>query len=289
MFRYKNIIDFIINDEDEIITVLYKDDTVKFKMEIDYSDDELDEDDLDEEYVLLKLIEMILDNIEMHDVNRVDYSCGIPKHKYYHVGENSLVGINIENGFYVGTYSLGDIKGIKLKSTNYKNSSCMIMDFSHLEIRSRLMSAFYDMDDYLEGYYDEIEYDDNPLVNAGATGQELVNNLFDATNKAYESKQDNKLVFDYSKGYVDYENRDTFILFPVGLSREDVYKYKYTGNKDIEDIEITDITTNGIYSVVTFNYYTYAGIKLKTLKQCSCNDLALKDILITELFKLDLE
>lgn len=118
-------------------------------------------------------------------------------------------------------------------------------------------------------------------------------------NKAYESKEDNKLIFDYSKGYVDYKDKYTNILFPVGLSIEDMrehrpnieglqtmdtVKYVCDGVEYPTDIKITNIKTNGKTSIVTFNYFNYIGIKLKTSTAYINDEEKLKDVLIGQLF-----
>lgn len=77
MFRYKNIIDFIINDED----------------------------DLDEEYVLLKMLEQIILQTNVCNVERISYS------NYF-----TLKGFTM-NDLYVGTYEYSDsLYDIKFKS-----------------------------------------------------------------------------------------------------------------------------------------------------------------------------
>lgn len=141
--------------------------------------------------------------------------------------------------------------------------------------------------------------DYNPLVNAGATGEDIAIQLFESINNAFNNNEENKLIFDYSKGYVDYEDKYTNILFPVGLSIEDMrehrpnieglqtmdtVKYVCNGVEYPTEIKITNIKTNGKTSIVTFNYFNYIGIKLKTSTAYINDEEKLKDVLIGQLF-----
>lgn len=267
MFRYEGIEKYEVNKELETIFISFKNEYIKFKYEWCYGDDEIVYEDLDEEIVLLKVMEAIVDNLEVYDLNRYTFT----------VESNSF-----NEDYYVGSYSLGDIVGIKLKS------KYMIMDFSDNQIKRKLLSVLDEMDDYLEEYYDEIELDYNPLVDVGLSGKDVADSLFNAINNAFNNNEDDKLIFDYSKGYIDYEDKDNTILFPVGLTRQDVFKYR-KGYVDYEDIEIVNITNNGERSIVTFDYGNYIGIKLKTLKVYTNSDKTLKDILIGQLFIKNLD